>query len=163
MPRRDIRTVGRRARLESTIANLGQADDLLRLLTEVDAALSRLDAGSCGVCAVCHLSVDTEDLLANPMASYCLCKLSAERQRALERDLDLAWQVQAALLPKPNLTVSGWQTHDRYLPYGPVSGDCCDLVLANRAWRRPTTPLSCVAAPIRPETWRSPTPGTVHP
>lgn len=64
------------------------------------------------------------------MASYCLCKLSAERQRALERDLDLAWHVQAALLPKANLAVSGWQTHYRYLPYGPVSGDYCDLVVA---------------------------------
>lgn len=51
--------------------------------------------------------------------------------RALERDLDLAWHVQAALLPKSNLAVSGWQTHYRYLPYGPVSGDYCDLVVAN--------------------------------
>lgn len=36
----------RRARLKSTIADLGQEEDLLRLLTEVDAALSRLDAGA---------------------------------------------------------------------------------------------------------------------
>jgi sigma-B regulation protein RsbU (phosphoserine phosphatase) len=121
----------RRARLESTIAELGQEEDLLRLLTEVDAALSRLDTGNCGTCAVCHESIDTDDLLANPMASYCLCNLSAERQRALQRDLDLAWHVQAALLPKPNLAVSGWQTHYRYLPYGPVSGDYCDLVVAD--------------------------------
>lgn len=121
----------RRTRLESTIADLGQPEDLLRLLTEVDAALNRLDAGGYGVCAVCHLRVDEDDLLANPMTSYCLCKLSAERQRELERDLDLAWQVQAALLPKPNLAVPGWQTHYRYLPYGPVSGDYCDLVVAN--------------------------------
>jgi RNA polymerase-binding transcription factor DksA len=134
-----------------------------RLRSQLADRRARLYAGNCGLCAVCDLSVDEEDLLANPMASYCLCKLSAERQRALERDLDLAWHVQAALLPKPNLAVSGWQTHCRYLPYGPVSGDCCDLVVANGAWRRRTTPPSCVAAPIRPETWRSPTPGTVHP
>lgn len=121
----------RRARLESTIAGLGQAEDLLRLLAEVDAALSRLDEGTYGTCAVCHTSVDEDDLLANPMASYCLCQLSAERQRALERDLDLAWHVQAALLPKPNLAVSGWQTHYRYLPNGPVSGDYCDLIAAD--------------------------------
>jgi phosphoserine phosphatase RsbU/P len=121
----------RRARLESTISDLGQAEDLVRLLAEVDTALSRLDAGSCGMCAVCHSSIDAEDLLANPMASYCLCNLTAEGQRALERDLDLAWHVQAALLPKPNLAVSGWQTHYRYLPDGPVSGDYCDLVVAN--------------------------------
>jgi sigma-B regulation protein RsbU (phosphoserine phosphatase) len=121
----------RRARLESTIADLGQAEDLLRLLAEVDAALSRFDAGSYGVCTVCHGTIDENDLLANPMATYCLCNLSPERQRALERDLDLAWHVQAALLPKPNLAVSGWQTHYRYLPHGPVSGDYCDLIVAD--------------------------------
>jgi phosphoserine phosphatase RsbU/P len=121
----------RRSRLKSTIADLGQAEDLLRLLAEVDAALSRLDSGGYGTCSVCHEGIDADDLLANPTASYCLCKLSPERQRALERDLDLAWQVQAALLPKANLTACGWQTHYRYLPHGPVSGDYCDLVVAD--------------------------------
>lgn len=121
----------RRARLESTIAGVGQAEDLMRLLSEVDAALSRFDAGSYGICTVCHTAIDENDLLANPMASYCLCDLSAERQMALQRDLDLAWHVQAALLPKANLAVSGWQTHYRYLPYGPVSGDYCDLIVAD--------------------------------
>jgi sigma-B regulation protein RsbU (phosphoserine phosphatase) len=121
----------RRARLESTVADVGQAEDVVRLLAEVDAALNRLDAGTYGTCTVCHLTIDQDDLLANPMATYCLCKLSAERQRALERDLDLAWHVQAALLPKQNLAVSGWQTHYRYLPHGPVSGDYCDLIAAD--------------------------------
>jgi sigma-B regulation protein RsbU (phosphoserine phosphatase) len=123
--------VDRRARLESTIAGLGQPEDLLRLLVQVDAALSRLDTGSYGACDVCNLDIDRDDLLANPMASYCLCSLSPERQRALERDLDLAWRVQAALLPKPNLAATGWQTHYRYLPHGPVSGDYCDLIVAD--------------------------------
>lgn len=103
----------------------------MRLLTEVDSALSRLDTGSYGGCEVCHTSIDEADLLANPMVSYCLCKMSPERQRALERDLDLAWRVQAALLPALGLAASGWQTHYRYLPHGVVSGDYCDLVVSD--------------------------------
>jgi sigma-B regulation protein RsbU (phosphoserine phosphatase) len=118
----------RRARLESSIAELDRPEDLLRLLTEVDSALSRLDGDRYGTCVVCDLKVGEDELEANPMASYCLCCLTPERQRALERDLDLAWHVQAALLPPLGLSAAGWQTHYRYLPHGPVSGDYCDLV-----------------------------------
>ena len=121
----------RRARLERTIADLNQPADLLLLLNDVDAALSRLDGGSYGECAVCHTEIAADDLLANPTASYCLCELTPERQRALERDLTLAWRVQAALLPAPDLAVSGWQAHYRYIPNGPVSGDYCDLIVTD--------------------------------
>lgn len=123
--------VDRRYRLQSAITELTQPADLLRLLTQVDAALSRLDGHEYGKCAVCHEEVLESDLQANPMATYCLCKLTPERQRALERDLDLAWQVQAALLPPLGLTAAGWQTHYRYLPHGAVSGDYCDLVASS--------------------------------
>ncbi len=119
----------RRARLEQTSADLNQPPDLLLLLNEVDAALSRLDRGSYGECAVCHTEIGADDLLANPTAIYCLCELSPERQHALERDLSLAWRVQAALLPSADLALSGWQTHYRYIPNGPVSGDYCDVVV----------------------------------
>jgi len=121
--------INRRARLERTIADLNQPADLLVLLSEVDAALSRLGDGSYGDCDVCQLPIAADDLLANPTAPYCLCELSPERQRALERDLTLAWRVQAALLPPADLALPGWQTHYRYIPSGPVSGDYCDLVV----------------------------------
>jgi sigma-B regulation protein RsbU (phosphoserine phosphatase) len=107
-----------------------ESADLLRLLQEVDAALSRLDGDNYGVCRACHGNVEPSDLMANPMATYCLCELSPERQRALERDLDLAWRVQAALLPPLGLAVPGWESYYRYVPQGPVSGDYCDLVTA---------------------------------
>ena len=97
----------RRARLERTVAELNQPADLLLLLNEVDAALSRLDGGRYGECAACHLPIAADDLLANPTTSYCLCELSPERQRALERDLTLAWRVQAALLPPAELEPAG--------------------------------------------------------
>jgi sigma-B regulation protein RsbU (phosphoserine phosphatase) len=121
----------RRVRLETSIATLGRPSDLLRLLTEVDAALSRVESGSYGECEICHGEVEPEDLQANPTAVYCLCELTPERQQALQRDLDLAWRVQAGLLPVPGLALAGWQSHYRYIPNGPVSGDHCDLIAAH--------------------------------
>jgi len=123
----------RRSRLESTIADLNQPADLVNLLAQVDAALTRLEGPRFGECSVCGGEVEESDLSANPAASYCLCALTPERQRALERDLDLAWRVQAALLPPLGLSAAGWQTHYRYLPNGAVSGDYCDLVAADGA------------------------------
>ena len=119
-----------RSRLERTIAAVGQAEDLIGLLQQVDEVLSQVESGDFGRCHVCQEQVDDSDLLANPMAAYCLCKLTPERQRALQDDLDLAWRVQAALLPVPGLSAAGWRTHYRYLPHGPVSGDYCDLIVA---------------------------------
>ena len=118
----------RRARLEKTMVDLNQPPDLLLWLHDVDAALSQLDGATYGECQVCHLEIAADDLLANPTASSCLCELTPERQRALERDLTLAWPVQAALVPPPDLAVPAWQTHYRYIPHGPVSGEHCDLV-----------------------------------
>ena len=118
----------RRARLQSTIDDVGPAEDLLRLLTEVDQALGRIESGMRPLCVVCETGVQEEELAAHPGAAYCLCDLTPARQRALERDLDLAWRVQSALLPKAGLAVAGWQTDYRYVPEGPVSGDYCDLI-----------------------------------
>jgi sigma-B regulation protein RsbU (phosphoserine phosphatase) len=120
--------VERRERLARTIDDVGQADDLLRLLREVDRALGRLDGGSFGQCQVCGEDVEDAELLEHPLLEYCLCRLSEVQQNALQRDLELAQRVQLALLPKQNLTHAGWEVHHRYLPAGPVSGDFCDVV-----------------------------------
>src|SRR5262249_9944874 len=80
--------------------------------------------------SVCLEEIEELDLLAHPMAAYFLCQLSPERQRALEHDLDLAWRVQAALLPIHDLSAAGRRTHYRYVPHGPVSGDYCGLIVA---------------------------------
>ena len=98
--------IDRRLRLRSSISGQDRPNDLVRLLAEVDSALSRLESGNYGICDVCRLPIDKADLLANPLASYCLCNMSAEQQRALERDLSLAWRVQAALLPPLDLSIS---------------------------------------------------------
>jgi len=118
----------RRTRLQRSIGALGHPEDLIRLLGQVDAALDRMQAGRFGECSICHEALGEEELLATPLAEYCLCHLTPEKQIALQDDLDLAWRVQAALLPAPDLAAAGWQTHYRYLPHGPVSGDYCDLI-----------------------------------
>jgi phosphoserine phosphatase RsbU/P len=117
----------RRRRLETAIGAEGEPQSLVRLLREVDAALDRLSTGTYGACEVCTGVVDPPDLLANPLMRYCLCDLSREQLDALSNDLELAWRIQAALLPAPGTVVPGWDIHYRYEPVGPVSGDYCDL------------------------------------
>src|SRR5437867_1668123 len=118
----------RRQRLNQAMERAGSAQDLVRLLQQVDSALSRMDSGGYGVCEICAESIEEKDLLANPLIRYCLCSLSPEQQRALENDLDLAWRIQAALLPRQDVKAAGWEAHYRYEPAGPVSGDTCDLI-----------------------------------
>lgn len=50
-------------------------------LSEVDAALSRLDAGTYGICAACGKPIGDERLEVKPAARYCV-----EDQARIERD-----------------------------------------------------------------------------
>lgn len=118
----------RRRRLEEAIAGSGQLDDLVRLLQQVDAALNRMDAGTFGDCGVCGESINGQDLLANPLLQYCLCRLDEKQLDSLQHDLDLARQIQAGLLPRQDVRCCGWAAHYRYEPAGPVSGDYCDIL-----------------------------------
>jgi sigma-B regulation protein RsbU (phosphoserine phosphatase) len=118
----------RRVALRRAIDEVGPARDLTRLLADVDRAIERLQTPEFGKCAICDGAFDDHELLEQPGRRYCLCELSTEQQAALQRDLDLAWDVQASLLPQQNLAFAGWQSHYRYLPAGPVSGDYCDLI-----------------------------------
>ena len=105
-----------------------QGEQVLSLLREVDAALSRLEGGTYGICAMCHESVEDERLIANPLVRFCLDHLGPGEQEALERDLELAAQIQTRLLPKRDFRCDGWQVAYHYKPVGVVSGDYCDLV-----------------------------------
>ena len=71
------------------VASAVEADNLLSLLRQVDAALERLDDGSFGICEVCHGTIEADRLLANPLARTCLEDLDRNEQEALERDLHL--------------------------------------------------------------------------
>jgi sigma-B regulation protein RsbU (phosphoserine phosphatase) len=117
----------RKSRLEAVLARTPGEPNLEALLREVDSALDRFAAGTYGLCEVCHDTVERDRLLADPLLRYCLDHLTEGERAALQRDLDLASELQRGLLPPADLTVHGWETSYHYAPLGPVSGDYCDL------------------------------------
>jgi sigma-B regulation protein RsbU (phosphoserine phosphatase) len=118
----------RRERLHAAIPTVPNAEHVRELLREVDSALERMQAGTFGMCETCHDSIEADRLLVDPLCRNCLDHLSLAEQRALERDLDLAFQVQRGLLPKTDLATDGWTVAYHYEPAGPVSGDYCDWI-----------------------------------
>lgn len=120
--------VDRRLQLERA-ASIGAASlEVQRLLGEVDAALSRMDGGTYGLCEVCHEPIETDRLIVDPLSRFCLEHLSPRQKRALENDLELAAKIQGGLLPGSHLLYRGWEASYHYEPAGIVSGDYCDLV-----------------------------------
>jgi phosphoserine phosphatase RsbU/P len=121
----------RKSRLETAIALTPTNTGLAGLLREVDSALERMSKGTFGICEECHDTIEANRLLSDPLVRYCLDHLTPAGRAALQRDLDLASQLQRRLLPPPSLSANGWQTSYHYEPAGPVSGDYCDLILAD--------------------------------
>ena len=64
--------IDRRQKLETALVKFSESGSLRQLLQEVDAALERLGAGSYGLCEVCHDPVETERLISDPLARFCL-------------------------------------------------------------------------------------------
>jgi sigma-B regulation protein RsbU (phosphoserine phosphatase) len=121
----------RRDRLRSAVS-LSNADaSLSSLLTEVDAALQRINTSGYGICETCHEPIETDRLLADPLVRFCLDHLTRDEQRALESDLALAARIQQALLPPRHFTAAGWEARYHYAPAGMVSGDYCDFLQSN--------------------------------
>ena len=118
----------RKRKLEDAIALAPKNVGFAGLLHEVDSALERMVKGNYGLCEECHAPVEEDRLLADPLVRYCLDHLTQPQRAALQRDLDLASQVQRNLLPQPNLRAGNWETSYHYAPIGPVSGDYCDLI-----------------------------------
>lgn len=127
--RRVVRTqlLRRREQLQKARPDL-HTTQLVQLMKEVDAALERIDEGTFGVCEHCHDAVEDQELITNPLVRFCLECLPPEQQRLLERDLELAAQIQTRLLPKRDMRVDGWNVAYHYRPFGIVSGDYCDLI-----------------------------------
>jgi phosphoserine phosphatase RsbU/P len=121
----------RRERLIAASRSNLSDSSLRQLLDSVDAALSRLKAGTFGICEQCHDTIEAERLLSDPLVRFCLDHLSAQEQRALENDLVLAAGIQRTLLPRADWAVDGWQARYHYQPSNIVSGDYCDLIESN--------------------------------
>lgn len=126
----DARTalLERRERVENVMARAGRLPRLEDVLSEIDEALARVEAGTFGLCEVCHDAIEPERLAADPLITLCLEHLTPAETRALQKDLDLASHVQAALLPPPEVTAGSWQIAHRYVPLTSVSGDYVDIV-----------------------------------
>ena len=125
----DLRTdlIDWRKRLENAIVETENSSHLGSLLTELDAALLRMQTGTSGICEVCNEVIE-DDAVKDPIARFCLDCLNAQEQRALQNDLDNVSLVQYSLLPTQDLQVNGWRAYYHYEAAGPVSGDYCDLV-----------------------------------
>lgn len=118
----------RRSKLMAVRSTAPDVEDLQRLLSELDAALARISAGTYGLCETCHDPIEADRLRADPLIRFCLDHLTPREQRALEQDLDLASRIQSKLLPSHDLQAAGWEAHYHYEPAGLVSGDYCDIV-----------------------------------
>jgi sigma-B regulation protein RsbU (phosphoserine phosphatase) len=123
--------VERRERLAGLAVTVRESQ-LVELLQQVDSALERLDGGHWGQCTVCLGEVEEDRLAADPLVSVCLGCLSPTERKALERDLEAAARVQAALLPPRRLQYDGWVVSLLWEPLGPVSGDHYDLLRPQR-------------------------------
>jgi len=121
----------RRDSLQAAIARVGRGEELIALLREVDAALEKIDNGTYGLCETCHESIEEERLAVDPLIRNCLDHLTAAEQRMLEYDLDLAHQVQSALLPKQGRISRSWTAAHYYEPAGSVSGDYLDILVSD--------------------------------
>jgi len=123
----------RRHKLRHAVQHSENAARLELLLQEVDRALARIEDGTYGICEACHEAIEPDRLAADPLIRFCLCRLTEDEKAALERDLELAAQVQRGLLPRDNLDRDGWNVRYHYDPAGVVSGDYCDVIDAGPA------------------------------
>lgn len=122
----------RRTRLEAALSVSPSDTHLSSLLSQVDAALGRMDSGTFGLCETCKEPIEPERLLADPLTRFCLDHMTPDEQRALEDDLELARNIQNGLLPGPSLRASGWEVAYHYEGAGPISGDYCDFLTSGK-------------------------------
>jgi sigma-B regulation protein RsbU (phosphoserine phosphatase) len=118
----------RRHRLQTALQTTPDNSALTELLAEVDNALARMEQGRYGRCEICQEPIEQERLLSDPLLRYCLDHLTPSERQALERDLELAAQIQSQLLPPRESPLEGWEVAYNYQPMGLVSGDYCDLM-----------------------------------
>lgn len=118
----------RRDRLQRALSSSPKDTQLKDLLDKVDAAIERVNGGTYGLCEVCNEPIERDRLMADPLVCLCLDHMTPEQRRALEQDLELASQIQTALLPKQSFELTGWATAYHYEGAGPVGGDYCDLL-----------------------------------
>ncbi len=101
----------------------------------IDDAISKADSKTLGKCEVCHEVVETELLEVDYTACVCIEHLSKEERHQLERELELAQDVQKTLLPQevpkiPGLEIAAFSRPAQL--WGETT--LISLILATASW-----------------------------
>jgi len=99
----------------------------LQIVSEIDTAIAKLDQGTYGKCEMCSGEVEEERLILDFTTCICLDHYSEAQKRELERDLELAAQVQQHLLPGSLPALEGVQMAVLARPFGAIGGDYYDF------------------------------------
>lgn len=97
------------------------------IIESVDETIHRIDDGRFGTCEVCGGRVESERLALDYTASVCLECLSAMDRRTLERELEMAAEVQRSLLPRHVPILAGAEIAVHAQPARIVGGDYFDF------------------------------------
>jgi sigma-B regulation protein RsbU (phosphoserine phosphatase) len=94
----------------------------------IDECLQKAQAGTLGICEICHERVDDELLTMDYTATVCLGHYSEEELRQLESELEMSQVVQRALLPQQAPNIPGVNVAAFSRPAQIVGGDYFDFV-----------------------------------
>jgi sigma-B regulation protein RsbU (phosphoserine phosphatase) len=94
----------------------------------IDTSLQKIEAGTFGICEICHDLVDSELLQMDYTSTVCLGHYTEEELRQLESELELSQVVQRALLPQRIPSIAGFDIAAFSRPAQIVSGDYFDFL-----------------------------------
>ncbi len=117
-----------RDKLNETISLSEGYTHLLNLKQEVEGALKKIDNGTFGICELCKGDIEEDYLQTDPLVKICFSHLSEKQKRAIEKDLELAYEIQNNLLPEVHSDIPNLEISCHYEPLGPLSGDFYDVI-----------------------------------
>ena len=97
------------------------------LLEAVDETIKRIEQGNFGTCTHCHGEVETSRLALDYTLSVCLECFSELDRKTLERELEMAAEVQQSLLSREIPSIKGAEVAVHAQPAGIVGGDYFDF------------------------------------
>ncbi|OGO23119.1 MAG: hypothetical protein A2Y54_10295 [Chloroflexi bacterium RBG_16_51_16] len=94
----------------------------------IDDTLEKIEAGTFGICEVCHETVDDELLQMDYTTTVCLGHYSQNELRNLETELELSQVVQRAMLPQNVPSLPGLDVAAFNRPSDIIGGDYFDFL-----------------------------------
>jgi len=111
-----------------THAGLAGPAAVAQHVAHLDEAIQKAEAGTLGMCTVCHDAVDTPLLEMDYTACVCLSHLPESEMRQLERELELASIVQRSFFPQTLPNIPGLELAAYSQPAQIVGGDYFDVL-----------------------------------